>query len=158
MRLFGRKQPPRRRSTSPTTRCLGTTADGANPFSAKVNKALWTAKTVAEGGDGDLFYTMNKEAAGNDLGFLLQTAFVTKALVGLFGSDIFRIAMSPDGSAFNDAVRADTDTGLVTLPSNPKFSAFLNFGQTIRQEAGGTSCLTTPGTTISSPPRSPTTS
>lgn len=26
--------------------------------------------------------------------------------------------------------RPDTDTGLVILPSNPKFSAFLNFGQT----------------------------
>ena len=34
---------------------LGTTADGANPFSAKLNAALWTAKTVAEGGTGDLF-------------------------------------------------------------------------------------------------------
>jgi hypothetical protein len=42
---------------------LGTTADASNPFSAKLNAALWTAKTVAEGGTGDLFYTMNKEAA-----------------------------------------------------------------------------------------------
>ncbi len=44
---------------------LGTTADASNPFSAKLNAALWTAKTVAEGGTGDLFYTMNKEAAGD---------------------------------------------------------------------------------------------
>ena len=43
---------------------VGTTADATNPFSAKVNKALWTAKTVGEGGDGDLRYTLNKEAAG----------------------------------------------------------------------------------------------
>ena len=39
---------------------LGTTADASNPFSAKLNAALWTARTVAEGGTGDLFYTMNK--------------------------------------------------------------------------------------------------
>ena len=47
---------------------LGATADASNPFSAKLNAALWTAKTVAEAGTGDLFYTMNKEAAGDDLG------------------------------------------------------------------------------------------
>lgn len=47
---------------------LGTTADASNPFSAKINAALWTAKTVAEGGTGDLFHTINKEAAGDDLG------------------------------------------------------------------------------------------
>ncbi len=40
---------------------VGTTADATNPFSAKLNKALWTAKTAAEGGDGDLHYTLNKE-------------------------------------------------------------------------------------------------
>ncbi len=79
---------------------LGTTADTANPFSAKLNAALWTAKTVTEGGTGDLFYTMNKEAAGDDLGLTLQTNFVTKALVGLFGSDRFRVAVSADGSTF----------------------------------------------------------
>jgi hypothetical protein len=43
-----------------------------------LNAALWTAKTAAEGGTGDLFYTMNKEAAGDDLGLTLQTNFVTK--------------------------------------------------------------------------------
>jgi hypothetical protein len=42
-----------------------------------------------EVGSGDLFDTMNKEAAGDDLGLTLQTSFVSKALVGLlFGSDL----------------------------------------------------------------------
>nr|WP_299827290.1 DUF2793 domain-containing protein [uncultured Roseobacter sp.] len=39
---------------------LVTIADAANPFSAKLNAALSTAKTAAEGGTDDLFYTMNK--------------------------------------------------------------------------------------------------
>ena len=56
---------------------VGTTADATNPFSAKLNKALWTAKTAAEGGDGDLRYTMNKETATDVLSLLMQT--------GLFG-------------------------------------------------------------------------
>ena len=35
---------------------VGATADSTNPFSAKLNNALWVAKTVSEGGDGDLRY------------------------------------------------------------------------------------------------------
>ena len=83
---------------------LGTTADTTNPFSAKLNAALWTAKTVAEGGAGDLCYTMNKETAGDDLGLTLQTGFVTKALLGLFGSDRVRLAVSADGSTIFDGL------------------------------------------------------
>jgi hypothetical protein len=60
---------------------LGSTADAANPFSARSNKALWTAVYAGDGGNGDLFYTMNKEATGGGVGFLLQTDFITKALV-----------------------------------------------------------------------------
>ena len=106
---------------------LGTTADGSNPFSAKLNAALWTAKTVAEGGTGDLFYTMNKEAAGDDLGLTLQTGFVTKALVGLFGSDRFRLAVSADGSTFFDGLSVDNATGIVDQPRLPRFKAYTNY-------------------------------
>ncbi|QMU56740.1 MAG: DUF2793 domain-containing protein [Boseongicola sp.] len=106
---------------------LGTTADTSNPFSAKLNAALWTAKTVAEGGTGDLFYTMNKEAAGDDLGLTLQTNFVTKALVGLFGSDRFRLAVSADGSTFFDGLSVDNATGIVEQPQLPRFKAYTNY-------------------------------
>jgi hypothetical protein len=106
---------------------LGTTADTANPFSAKLNAALWTAKTVAEGGTGDLFYTMNKEAAGDDLGLTLQTNFVTKALVGLFGSDRFRLAVSTDGSTFLDGLIVDNTNGIVDQPQLPRFKAYTNY-------------------------------
>jgi len=106
---------------------LGTAADAANQFSAKLNAALWTAKTVAEGGTGDLFYTMNKEAAGDDLGLTLQTNFVTKALVGLFGSDRFRLAVSADGSAFFDGLTVDNANGIVEQPQLPRFKAYTNY-------------------------------
>ncbi|WP_295814186.1 DUF2793 domain-containing protein [uncultured Nitratireductor sp.] len=110
---------------------LGTSADSANPFSAKLDKALWTARYAAEGGTGNLFYTMNKETPAGDVGFLLQSGFVTKATVGLFGSDGWRLAVSADGSAFNDAIRTDEGSGRVALPSNPKFLAFINYDQYI---------------------------
>ncbi|WP_419182441.1 hypothetical protein [Paracoccus alcaliphilus] len=106
---------------------VGTTADPANPFSAKLNAALWTAKTIAEGGTGDLFYTMNKETAGRDLGLTLQTAYVTKALMGLFGSDRFRLAVSADGSTFFDGLIVDNATGIVDQPRLPRFKGFTNY-------------------------------
>jgi hypothetical protein len=106
---------------------IGTAADASNPFSAKLNAALWTAKTVAEGGTGDLFYTLNKEAAGDDLGLTLQTGFVTKALVGLFGSDRFRLAVSADGSTFFDGLSVDNATGIVDQPRLPRFKAWTNY-------------------------------
>ncbi|WMS41867.1 DUF2793 domain-containing protein [Acuticoccus sp. MNP-M23] len=106
---------------------LGTTADASNPFSAKLNAALWTAKPLGEGGTGDLFYTMNKEAAGDDLGLTLQTNFVTKALVGLFGSDRFRLAVSADSSTFFDGLSVDNATGIVDQPRLPRFKAWANY-------------------------------
>ncbi len=106
---------------------LGTTADAANPFSAKLNAALWTAKTVAEGGSGDLFYTMNKEVAADDLGLTLQTGFVTKALMGLFGSDKFRLAVSADGSSFFDGLIVDNANGIVDQPRLPRFKGYTNY-------------------------------
>jgi hypothetical protein len=122
---------------------IGTIADTSNPFAAKLNAALWTARTVAEGGTGDLFYTMNKEAAGDDLGLTLQTGFVTKALVGLFGSDSLRVAVSPDGSAFNDAIEIDEATGIVDLPSNPKFAGFTDFDNYIATNSWTTISINT---------------
>ncbi|KQY13171.1 DUF2793 domain-containing protein [Rhizobium sp. Root482] len=106
---------------------VGTIADAANPFSAKLNAALWTARTVGEGGSGDLFYTMNKEAAGDDLGLTLQTAYVTKALLGLFGSDKFRLAVSADGSSFFDGFIVDNANGVVDQPRLPRFKSFTNY-------------------------------
>jgi hypothetical protein len=106
---------------------IGTTADASNPFAAKLNAALWTAKTAAEGGTGDPFYTMNKEAAGDDLGLTLQTGFVTKALLGLFGSDRFRLAVSADGSSFFDGLIVDNTTGIVDQPQLPRFKAYTDF-------------------------------
>ncbi len=106
---------------------IGTEADSSNPFSAKLNAALWTAKTASEGGTGDLTYTMNKEAAGDDLGLTLQTGYVTKALLGLFGSDDFRLAVSDDGSTFFDALTVDRLTGIIDQPRLPRFKGYTNF-------------------------------
>jgi hypothetical protein len=106
---------------------LGTMADAANPFSVKLNAALWTARMSSEGGTGDLFYTMNKETAARDLGLTLQTGFVTKALLGIFGSDRFRLAVSADGSTFFDGLIVDNANGIVDQPRLPRFKGYTNY-------------------------------
>ncbi len=96
---------------------VGTAADAANPFSAKLNKALWTAKPAAEGGDGDLRYTMNKESAADVLSLLFQSAFSGRAELGLIGDDNLTCKVSADGAAWKTALVLDRTTGRVSFPS-----------------------------------------
>ena len=101
---------------------IGTNADGTNPFSAKLNKALWTARNVAEGGDGDLRYTLNKETGTDVLSLLLQTGFSGRAEIGLIGDDDLLIKVSADGSAWKDALRINKSSGILELPQGTSWS------------------------------------
>jgi hypothetical protein len=94
---------------------LGTTADAANPFSAKLNKALWTARTSAEGGTGDLRYTMNKEGPANTLSILMQSAFSGRAEIGLTGDNNLHVKVSADGTTWTAALDIDRTSGLATF-------------------------------------------
>lgn len=106
---------------------LGAAASAANPFVAKLNDALWTARSVAEGGDGGMRLALSKTAADRDAGFALQTGSTTRAVAGLFGSNRFRVSVSPDGATFRDALSVDDATGVVEQPRLPRFKASTNF-------------------------------
>lgn len=96
---------------------LNTTADAANPFAARVNKALWTAVGAGDGGDGDLRMTFNKEA-GADVGSLLfQSGWSGRAELGLIGDDDLSLKVSPDGSTWRVAMTVDRATGAVSFAS-----------------------------------------
>lgn len=84
---------------------IGTSADEINPFSAKLNTALWTNRMRSEGGTGDLRYVLNKETAGNVLSLLLQSGFSARAEIGLVGDDDLTLRTSVDGTAFQEALR-----------------------------------------------------
>ena len=96
---------------------VGTTADATNPFSAKLNNALWVAKTVAEGGDGHLRYKMSKESAAKTLSLLMQTNFSGRAEIGLTGDDDFHFKVSPDGSTWVEALTIDKTSGAAKINS-----------------------------------------
>lgn len=106
---------------------IGMSASAGSPFSAKLNSALWTALYAADGGSGDLTQTLNRETDSDDAGLILQTGFSTRALIGMFGSDQLRIAVSPDGSSFRDALGVDPATGIADQPNLPRFKAYTNY-------------------------------
>lgn len=94
---------------------LGTTADAANPFTARLNAALWTALEAASGGTGDLRLTLNKEAAGSVLSLLFQSGWGGRAELGLVGDDDLRLKVSGDGSDWREAFSVERATGRATF-------------------------------------------
>lgn len=98
---------------------IGTAADGTNPFAAKLNKVLWTARSAGEGGDGDLRYTLNKEAAANVLSLLMQSGWSARAELGLIGDDNLSLKVSPDGASWTTALSIDRTSGATALAADP---------------------------------------
>ena len=94
---------------------VGTVSDPANPFSAKLNNALFASLTVAEGGSGDLRFKLNKEASSKTVSQLYQSGWSGRAETGLMGDDVFRIKVSTDGSAWTTAINIDSATGNVGI-------------------------------------------
>lgn len=103
---------------------IGTMADNENPFAAKLNKALWAARTTAEGGDGDLRYTMNKQATGNVLSLLMQSNWSGRAEIGLVGNDDLAVRVSGDGTDWKEAITVDSQSGKVAFPQTRMLSDF----------------------------------
>lgn len=90
---------------------LNAEADSRNPFTARLNNALWTAIDSVSGGDGNLRMIWNKAGAGDTLSFLLQSGYSGRAEFGLLGDDSFRLKVSPDGSQWHEVMTVDPATG-----------------------------------------------
>lgn len=88
----------------------GATADSYNRLSMNTSAVL-----INNAGAG-IEATVNKAAVGNDAAFAFKTGFSARALIGLLGNDDFSFKVSPDGSAFFDAIRIDRSSGRVELP------------------------------------------
>jgi hypothetical protein len=97
---------------------VGTTANATNPFSAKLNNILWVARTIAEGGDGDLRWKMSKAGASDTLSMLFQTAYSGRAELGLTGDDNFHLKVSADGTSWKEALIVDRATGGVRFSAH----------------------------------------
>jgi hypothetical protein len=77
----------------------GATADSYNRVSVNTPALLFN-----NAGAG-IEATVNKAASGNDAAFAFKTGFSARALIGLLGNDDFSFKVSPDGSAFFEALK-----------------------------------------------------
>jgi len=85
------------------------TADSYNRFSINTPAMLFN-----DAGNG-IEATFNKNTAGDDASFAFKSGFSTRALIGLLGSDDFSFKVSPDGTAFFEAIKIDRASGRVDL-------------------------------------------
>ena len=88
----------------------GATADSYNRLSIN------TPAVLLNNTGAGIEATVNKAALANDAAFAFKTGFSARALIGLLGNDDFSFKVSPDGSAFFDAIRIDRASGQVELP------------------------------------------
>lgn len=104
---------------------INTGADSANKLAIRSNSALLTAIDAADGGNGDMRLSVNKELAVDTASLIFQTGFSGRAEFGLAGDDDFRIKVSADGTAWSDAITVNRTNGQVTLANNSVTNAAL---------------------------------
>ncbi len=94
---------------------IGTAPDATNRLAVRAPAALFAAEPAAAGGNGDMRLTLEKETAADTASLLFQTDWSGRAEIGLAGDDDLRFKVSPDGSAWIDALRIAAATGQLTL-------------------------------------------
>ncbi|MDQ0317825.1 DUF2793 domain-containing protein [Amorphus orientalis] len=95
---------------------INTSADATNRLAVKSDAALFSHDDVTPG-SGDIRVKLDKEAPAATASVVFQTGFSGRAEFGLAGDDDFRVKVSPDGSAWHEAMVVDRSTGEVRFPS-----------------------------------------
>lgn len=93
---------------------VNTAADATNRLAVKSEAALLSWDEVTPGA-GNMRLTLNKKAAANDAGLVLQTGYASRVLFGTLGSDDLTVKTSPDGAAFRTAITVAAATGYLGL-------------------------------------------
>ena len=92
---------------------VNTSADATNRLAVASPASLFTHDS------GGHQLKINKATSGDSGSLLFQTAWSGRAEMGLAGDDDFHIKVSPDGSAWHEAIIIDRASGRVHLPSTP---------------------------------------
>jgi hypothetical protein len=98
---------------------INTTADAANKLSVSSDNVLLTHA------GSSVRLKLNKNAAADTASLLYQDSFSGRAELGLTGDDNFHFKVSPDGTAWTEAIVIDRTSGQVTLAANSVANAAL---------------------------------
>ncbi|WP_102224651.1 DUF2793 domain-containing protein [Acidimangrovimonas sediminis] len=93
---------------------VNTEADATNRLSVKSDAVLISHDDVTPG-TGNARIVVNKSGASDTASVLFQTNYAGRAEFGLTGDDDWRVKVSPDGSAWIDALLVDGTNGYVGL-------------------------------------------
>lgn len=115
---------------------VNATADATNRLAVSSDASLFNHA----GSDHRL--KINKANAGATASVLFQSNWSGRAEFGLAGDEDFRVKVSPDGSAWHEALAIDRASGAVALPGSPwaaGVNLLVNGGMAINQRsfAGG---------------------
>ena len=94
---------------------INATADDTNRLAVCSAAVLFSGIEAADGGSGDVRFTVNKETDADTASLLFQSGWSGRAEIGLAGDTDLVFKVSPDGSAWTEAIRIDKDTGLPTI-------------------------------------------
>ncbi len=94
---------------------INATADATSRLAVRSASVLFAAIEAADGGSGDIRFTVSKETESDTASLLFQDGFAGRAEVGLAGDDDFVFKVSPDGTTWVEAIRIDKDTGLPSV-------------------------------------------
>ncbi len=97
---------------NPATLGINATADTTNRLSVGSAASLFN-----HAGTGGHQIKINKAAVADTASFLFQSAFSGRAEIGLTGDDDFHFKVSPNGSAFNEAIIINRTTGACSFPN-----------------------------------------
>jgi hypothetical protein len=90
---------------------INTTADTTNRLAVSADASLFTHAGT------DHRMKVNKNGSGDTAALLFQTAYSGRAEMGLAGDDNFHIKVSPDGTAWQEALTVNATSGAVSLPA-----------------------------------------
>ena len=106
---------------------IGVETTKQQKLAVKTETALWTSVPSDEDGSGSILQILNKDSSAQDAGFIFQSDGQTRALVGLLGTDDFRITTTEDNITFRDGLLVDAATACISLPNLPRFNAYTNY-------------------------------
>ena len=110
---------------------INTTPDATSRLAVKADAMLFDHDTA-----GDMIFSLNKNAAGDDVGIALKTNWASTCMIGAFGDSNLVLKV---GTSYKEAMTVSGSTGVVNFPANPRFQIYgISGDQTITADAWAT--------------------
>jgi len=119
---------------------VNTEADADNLLAVKSNAALIAAIAEADDGTGDVRLQLSKESSTGTASVFFSDSYSGRAEFGLIGGNVFRLKVSSDGTAWQDALSVDPARSVAAVPLDALAQGGLqiNGAMEISQQRGDT--------------------